>query len=214
MSRPTLCGGTKEHAVETTPIRKYKSRIEGKNADVEIFQDRVEWSVTKTGRKRSHSAEMMPIRHVSSVTSKKDGLGHTKVVLVASGNTVEFRLPHGQAEEALGIIRRLLLGENVAPVAGPAALTGLAGRIQEKADAKVAELKAQQAAAELEHLPDPPAAAPPPPPPPAAAPPPSVPAGWHPDPMGRHELRYWDGGAWSEHVSTGGVQATDPPTPV
>lgn len=191
--------------METTPIRKYKSRIEGKNADVEIFQDRVEWSVTKTGRKRSHSAEMMPIRHVSSVTSKKDGLGHTKVVLVASGNTVEFRLPHGQAEEAQDIIRRLLLGEDVAPVSGLSGVIGLATKVQQKADAKVAELHAAQAAQDLAHLPDPPAA--------AASPPPSVPAGWHPDPMGRHEHRYWDGTTWTEHVSTGGVQATDPASP-
>ena len=37
------------------------------------------------------------------------------------------------------------------------------------------------------------------------------PAGWHPDPLGRHELRYWNGGQWSEHVSTSGRQAIDPP---
>lgn len=44
-------------------------------------------------------------------------------------------------------------------------------------------------------------------PPPVDAP---QPAGWHADPRGRHELRYWDGSAWTEHVSDGGVQATDP----
>ena len=36
-----------------------------------------------------------------------------------------------------------------------------------------------------------------------------VTAGWHPDPTGRHELRYWSGTAWTEHVSDKGVQATD-----
>jgi len=36
-------------------------------------------------------------------------------------------------------------------------------------------------------------------------------AGWHPDPHGRHEYRYWDGSAWTDQVSDGGVQATDPP---
>jgi len=35
-------------------------------------------------------------------------------------------------------------------------------------------------------------------------------AGWHPDPTGQHELRYWDGTAWTEHVSTQGVQTTAP----
>jgi hypothetical protein len=40
---------------------------------------------------------------------------------------------------------------------------------------------------------------------------PAVPAGWYADPAGRIELRYWDGGAWTEHVSRGGQQYTDPP---
>jgi uncharacterized protein DUF2510 len=40
---------------------------------------------------------------------------------------------------------------------------------------------------------------------------PSVPAGWYADPAGRFELRYWDGTAWTEHVSRGGQQFTDAP---
>ena len=36
------------------------------------------------------------------------------------------------------------------------------------------------------------------------------PANWHPDPKGRHELRYWDGGQWTEHVSDQGITGTDP----
>jgi hypothetical protein len=35
---------------------------------------------------------------------------------------------------------------------------------------------------------------------------------WHPDPTGRHEHRFWDGEAWSEHVSDAGQIATDPLT--
>jgi len=42
---------------------------------------------------------------------------------------------------------------------------------------------------------------------PARLPPPL----WSPDPTGRHELRYWDGVRWTQHVSDGGVQATDSP---
>lgn len=33
------------------------------------------------------------------------------------------------------------------------------------------------------------------------------PAGWHPDPTGQFEQRYWDGTRWTEHVFTGGVQS-------
>jgi uncharacterized protein YxjI len=35
---------------------------------------------------------------------------------------------------------------------------------------------------------------------------------WYPDPFGRHELRYYDGASWTEHVSSHGRQAVDPPT--
>jgi uncharacterized protein YxjI len=39
----------------------------------------------------------------------------------------------------------------------------------------------------------------------------SHPADWYPDPFGRHEHRYWDGSQWTEHVSSHGRQAVDPP---
>ena len=45
----------------------------------------------------------------------------------------------------------------------------------------------------------------------AAAPVVTTPAGWYPDPSGRFEMRYWDGTAWTEHVSRQGQQFTDPP---
>jgi len=35
---------------------------------------------------------------------------------------------------------------------------------------------------------------------------------WYADPFGRHELRYFDGTQWTEHVSSNGRQAVDPPT--
>jgi hypothetical protein len=34
--------------------------------------------------------------------------------------------------------------------------------------------------------------------------------GWHPDPYRRHELRWWDGAVWSEHVSDQGQAGVDP----
>jgi len=36
------------------------------------------------------------------------------------------------------------------------------------------------------------------------------PAGWLADPTGRHELRYWDGTAWTAHVRDAGAQSGDP----
>ena len=34
--------------------------------------------------------------------------------------------------------------------------------------------------------------------------------GWHPDPAGRWQLRWWDGSAWTAQVASGGRQASDP----
>ncbi len=34
--------------------------------------------------------------------------------------------------------------------------------------------------------------------------------GWHPDPAGRWQVRWWDGVAWTDRVATGGRLATDP----
>ena len=53
------------------------------------------------------------------------------------------------------------------------------------------------------------ASTPPPlPPPPIAQE--AAPAGWNPDPAGRHAFRYWDGTQWTEHVSDNGVADVDP----
>jgi uncharacterized protein YxjI len=37
------------------------------------------------------------------------------------------------------------------------------------------------------------------------------PPDWYPDPLGRHEVRYWDGTRWTEHVASHGRQSVDPP---
>ena len=39
----------------------------------------------------------------------------------------------------------------------------------------------------------------------------ATPPGWFPDPLGRHEQRYWDGQQWTEHVVSHGRQSVDPP---
>ena len=38
----------------------------------------------------------------------------------------------------------------------------------------------------------------------------NIDAGWYPDPYRRHQLRYWDGSAWTEHVGDDGNQGNDP----
>jgi len=44
----------------------------------------------------------------------------------------------------------------------------------------------------------------------------AAPAAWYPDPVGRHEYRYWDGAAWTAHVADAGetlLDALQPETP-
>jgi hypothetical protein len=36
------------------------------------------------------------------------------------------------------------------------------------------------------------------------------PAGWHPDPTGRHEQRYWDGSQWTANIADAGQPSVDP----
>ncbi len=38
----------------------------------------------------------------------------------------------------------------------------------------------------------------------------ATPANWYPDPMGRHEYRWFDGNRWTDHVSSHGKQSFDP----
>jgi hypothetical protein len=40
----------------------------------------------------------------------------------------------------------------------------------------------------------------------------TVPA-WYPDPSRRNELRYWDGGNWTQHVANGGRHSVETPPP-
>ncbi len=37
--------------------------------------------------------------------------------------------------------------------------------------------------------------------------------GWYADPFGRHEVRYFDGTTWTEHVASHGRQSVDAPSP-
>jgi hypothetical protein len=45
---------------------------------------------------------------------------------------------------------------------------------------------------------------------PASSPAELPPAAWHPDPAGRHQLRWWNGAEWTEWVGDGGVMSEDP----
>lgn len=135
-----------------TALMAFKSHINGKNADVSVYPDRVEWiqeggvskgkaalgvmtgglSLAATGIKsKQQGSEVIPVKAISSVTTEKDGFRFTKVRVVCSGNTIDFRVGHGEAPGIKGLLTRLMLGSHpaqaqaAAPMAPPpAAPTG------------------------------------------------------------------------------------------
>lgn len=183
-------------------VLTFKSHIDGKNADVSIYTDRIEWKrkgeVSKlkvatglatvgagfaAGIRKSGSMEFIPIKNISSASIVRDNARFSLVRVITTGNTIDFRVSHSKAREVAEVIRQLVLGSHPAQ-------TGVPVTPAETAPSAPVVVSA----------------ATPPPPPPSA--PPEPPA-WKPDPSGRHEYRYWNAG-WTEHVSDGGVTAVDP----
>ena len=118
--------------MEITALLEFTSHVDGKNAKVQIFPDRVEWakpgkvsltrlagaqltlgaSLAATGIRTGGSAEMIAVKNITSVQSAKDGLRFHKVVITASGNTIEFRVDKIVADAARVLISQLILGSH------------------------------------------------------------------------------------------------------
>lgn len=116
---------------------------------------------------------------------------------------------------------RVIVGGSLAargnPFGGGSQLIGWGekGRLSRELLQNIARLLSQvpEPSAAATAIASPPAALPAgaaPPPPPAAVAAPAAPAGWYPDPSGRHQQRYWDGSRWTEHAYDGTQQLTDP----
>lgn len=112
------------------PLFEFTSHIEGKNAKVQIFPDRLEWNLARgvsggkvtagvmtaglsmlaTGVRNGKSgSEMIPIKNITSVNTKRDGMLNTLVQVVTSGNTIDFRVSHAEAAHIRGILNDLIL---------------------------------------------------------------------------------------------------------
>lgn len=106
------------------PLHQFESHIGGKNARVQIFPDRIEWEKPRSRSlmataatfganylaKRGIDTEMIPMRSISSVATKRDGMLNTVVQVITSGNTIDFRVSHKEAEQVREILNRLLVG--------------------------------------------------------------------------------------------------------
>jgi hypothetical protein len=104
-------------------LHEFTSHIAGKNAKVRIYDNRIEWekprsrSITATLAtgglnylgKRGIDTEMIPVKSITSVATKKDGLVNTLVQVITSGNTIDFRVSHAEALKVRDVLNRLVL---------------------------------------------------------------------------------------------------------
>jgi hypothetical protein len=112
------------------PLHTFTSHIDGKNAKVTIFNDRIEWGLARgvsggkltaglltggaslllTGFKNGKSgSEMIPVKSISSVSTKRDGMLNTLISVIASGASIDFRVSHSEASQIRDILNRLIL---------------------------------------------------------------------------------------------------------
>lgn len=114
------------------PVLQFKSHIEGKNADVTIWPDRIAWSelgkitmtrlagaaITKgkVGMRKGSDTNIVPIRAIQGVTTHKGGIGYTTVEVMTSADRVSFRVSKGDAEQVKDTILRLM--RELSPSAG------------------------------------------------------------------------------------------------
>lgn len=176
------------------PLMEFKSHTEGKNADVRIYADRIEWdrkdlmgtkskallgaatmglSLAKTGLRRASGSEVIPVKAISSVVVERDGF-RQKVKLVCSGNTIDFRCSREEAEQVKKLVTDLMLGRHES-----------SAQAQRQRPDDVDDDR------------------------PVDRPPPRTPkpAGWYKDPSGKFDYRYFDG-EWTDHVSNEGEDST------
>lgn len=94
------------------PLLVVTSHDEGKNAKVMVWPDRIERIKAKSMMSLSRAnqdTEVIPIRAVSSVQAKKDGMMWTNVTVFASGNNINFRIRHQEAQAFKNVVMDLVL---------------------------------------------------------------------------------------------------------
>lgn len=122
------------------PLMQLKSHINGRNADVIIYPDRVEWSrkgilgtaakatmgfvtmgasLLATGIRRSEEGEIIPIDQISHI-SKKRGMGiNTVVVLTTSAGDLEMRVGHADADRVIQLVSAIKRGDYAQAASAP-----------------------------------------------------------------------------------------------
>jgi len=111
---------------------KFQSHIAGINATVTVYADRIEYTKPKdvsagrvtaavatgglslvAGGVKSHKTGgtvIVPIRQITSVSSRNDGFRYSIMSVTTAGGTLEFRGTKDDIARAMPIIQRLILG--------------------------------------------------------------------------------------------------------
>jgi len=114
-----------ERAQTTGILFEGISHDSGRNAKVTLYTDRLERvqeaKLTSLSRAKQ-DVEVTPVRAISSVQAKKDGMMYTKVTAFASGNNIDFRFGHSEAQRFKDALMQLVLqGPPTVAQAPPAA---------------------------------------------------------------------------------------------
>lgn len=110
-----------------SPILEFTSHIAGKNAIVRVYSDRIEWerkgmggalrhgmavatiglSYAATGVSQKRETEVIPMRSVSSVKTKK-GMMNTLVTIITTGNSIEMNVSHKEAKQVSDTVNGII----------------------------------------------------------------------------------------------------------
>ncbi len=103
--------GPAQLPAEPMAIMQMTSHDEGRNATVTLYPDRIERVKERAFGSLSRArqdTEVIPIKVITSVQAKKQGM-RTNVTVFASGNTVDFRIAHHEAQRFKDAIMQLVL---------------------------------------------------------------------------------------------------------
>lgn len=114
------------------PLLTVTSHIEGRNAIVTVWNDRIEWTRGKTVSawklllailtggisliftwgimtRAGSGTEMIPISRINAVTTERDTAINDRVTFVTAGSTITMRCNRQRAAELAATVQRLIL---------------------------------------------------------------------------------------------------------